>query len=238
MMNNKNIKIGVIIPNIGMTLEEMEIRRRHLLRVCHPNTSVFLVKNEFGPKSIESQVEHEQASVEIVKQAVLLEREGFDVLIPWCGGDPGVIACREAVKIPVVGPLQSSCVIASTLGYRFGVITPLFKNIKLVEQRIWNLKFHHFLAKVRSVDIPVLELRKDLFILLETLTKLIKIMIKEDGADVIVMTCMGFFGLPEELMKRVPIPIIDPGWAAIKMAETYAHMKLAHSKYTYAFPEK
>jgi allantoin racemase len=233
----EEIKIAVIVPNVGMPEEEMEARKKHLLRVCHPDTSVDVFKNEVGPVSIESQMEHEEASVEIVKQAVRLEKEGYHALIPWCGGDPGLTACREAVRIPVVGPLHSSCVIACTLGYHFGVITPLSKNLKLVEQRVWNLKLHPYLARVRAVDIPVLELRKDLPGLLDLLTRVIKSMAAEDGADVIVTTCMGFFGVSEELMKRVPVPVVDPGWAAVRMAETCVRMGMSHSKGTYAYPK-
>jgi allantoin racemase len=229
----EEIKIAVIVPNVGMPKEEMEARKKHLLRVCDPGTSVEVFKNDTGPAAIESQMEHEEASVEIVKQAVRLEKEGYHALIPWCGGDPGLVACREAVRIPVAGPLQSSCVIASTLGYRFGVITPLSKNIKLVEQRVWNLKLHPYLARVRAVDIPVLDLRKNLKALLDLLTGLIQKMVTEDGADVVVTTCMGFFGVSEELMKRVPVPVVDPGWAAVRMAETCLRMGMSHSKGTY-----
>jgi len=232
------IKIAVIVPNVGMPKDEMEARKKHLLRVCGSGTSVDVFKNDIGPAAIESQMEHEGAAVEIVKQAVRLEKAGYHALIPWCGGDPGLTACREAVRIPVAGPLQSSCVIASTLGYRFGVITPLSKNIKLVEQRIWNLKLHPCLAKVRAVDIPVLDLRKNLAGLLDLLTRLIQAMVKEDGADVIVTTCMGFFGISEELMKRVPAPVVDPGWAAVRMAETCVRMGMSHSKGAYGFPKE
>jgi len=86
-----------------MSSEEMEQRRKHLIRVCHPETSIHVCKNEVGPAAIESQGEHEEAAVEIVKQAVRLEKEGYQAVIPWCGGDPGLITCREAVRIPVVG---------------------------------------------------------------------------------------------------------------------------------------
>ncbi len=233
----QEIKIAVIVPNVDMSKEEMETRKKHLLRVCNPGTSVDMHKNDTGPAAIESEMEHEEAAVEIVKQAIRLEKEGYHALIPWCGGDPGLTASREAVRIPVVGPLQSSCVIASTLGYRFGVITPLSKNIKRVEQRVWNLKLHPYLARVRAVDIPVLELRKNLKGLLELLTGLIESMRTEDGADAIVTTCMGFFGLSEELMKRVSVPVVDPGWAAVRMAETCVRMGMSHSKGTYGFPK-
>jgi allantoin racemase len=233
-----SVRIAVIVPNVGMSSEEMEQRRKHLIRVCHPETSIHVCKNEVGPAAIESQGEHEEAAVEIVKQAVRLEKEGYQAVIPWCGGDPGLITCREAVRIPVVGPLQSSCVIASTLGYRFGVITPLSKNIKMVEQRIWNLKLHPYLARVRAVDIPVLDLRKDLDKLIEVLTGMIRQMVEQDGADVIVTTCMGFFGVAEELMKRVSVPVVDPGWAAARMAETCVRLGMSHSKGAYQFPKE
>ena len=69
------------------------------------------------------------------------------------------------------------------------------------------------------------------------MARLIKSMVEDDGADVIVTTCMGFFGLSEELMKRVPVPVVDPGWAAVRMAETCVRMGMSHSKGTYAYPK-
>ena len=84
-------------------------------------------------------------------------------------------------------PFQSSCQIAVGLGYRFGVIIPLSKNIKATRHRVHGMKLLAYLASVSAVDIPVLELRKDTGGLLDILSEISKKLTQQDGADVIVV---------------------------------------------------
>jgi allantoin racemase len=237
MKNPSPIRIGVIVPITGITETQMEARRQHLLEVCCPQTEVAFYQNEIGPTSIESHYEHDWAAVEVVKTAIQLEKEGVDAIIPWCGGGPGVTAGREVLKIPIVSPFQSSCQIAVGLGYRFGVIIPLSKNIKATRHRIHDMNLQAYLASVSAVDIPVLELKEDPDRLLDTLSEIGRALVDQQGADIIVTTCLGMCGMAKPLMERLPVPVVDPGWAAVTMAETLVRLGLTHSKETYASPK-
>jgi allantoin racemase len=238
MENRSVIRIGVVVPITGITEIQMEARRQHLLEVCCPQTQVEFFQNETGPSSIESHYEHDLAAVEVVKSAIKLEKEGFHAVIPWCWGGPGVAAGREVLKIPIVSPFQSSCQIAVGLGYRFGVIIPLSKNIRATWHRVQEMNFQAHLASVSAVDIPVLELKKDHDRLLDTLSEIGKELVKKKGADIIVTTCLGMCGTAKPLMERLPVPVVDPGWAAVTMAETLVRMGLTHSKEIYAYPNR
>lgn len=232
----RTMKLGVIVPNISVTGEQLEERRRFLERICDRNTEIVMVKNDEGPISIESEFEHEEGSVQIVKTMMELQNDGFDAFIPWCGGDPGVIAGRERVSIPVIGPFQSSCSIASLLGFTFSVITPV-TNPKLIGLRLQALGFRERLASIRQLEMPVLELRKDVQKTISILEKRCQEAIVQDGADVIMFSCLGLFGMAENLRDRVTVPIVDPAWAAVQMAQTVVRMGLTHSPLAYPYPK-
>jgi Asp/Glu/hydantoin racemase len=40
------------------------------------------------------------------------------------------------------------------------------------------------------------------------------------------------------LMEKLKVPVVDPALAALKMAETFVSLGLAHSKFSYPFPPK
>lgn len=230
------MKLGVIVPNIFMTDEQLEERKCFLERVCNKNTEIIMIKNNEGPISIESEFEHEEGSVQIVKTMMKLQKDGFDAFIPWCGGDPGLIAGRERISIPVIGPFQSSCAIASLLGFKFSIITPI-TNPKLIELRVRSLGFKERLASIRQLQMPVLEIREDIEKTVSEVEKVSQEAIAKDGADVIIFTCLGLFGIAERLRDHVGVPIVDPAWAAILMAQTVVSMGLTHSPLAYPYPK-
>jgi len=230
------VKLGIIIPNVGMNEEQIEERRVFLDRFSSCDTQIVMVKNEQGPLSIESEFEHEQGSVEIVKTIMKLNDQGFDAFIPWCGGDPGVVAARERSPIPVIGPFQSSCAIATVLGFKFSIITPA-TNPRLIESRLRAIGLREKLASIRQLKMAVLDVRKDLPKTILILEEECQKAVSEDGADAIILGCMALFGVTGELNKRIHVPIIDPALAAVSMAESVVKMKLTHSPLAYPFPK-
>ncbi|MGR7996628.1 aspartate/glutamate racemase family protein [Xanthobacter sp. ZOL 2024] len=229
------MKIGIIVPNVGMSPEALDERRRFLLAGARPGTEIVMVKNDDGPLSIESEFEREEASTHIVAHMLRLSDQGFDAFIPWCAGDPAVMAGRERVSVPVVGPLQSACSFASVLGFRFSVLTPM-TNPRLVRHRVQGMGLGASLASVAALGVPVLDLRKDLATTRRLVSEAVTAMAERDGADAVVLACLALFGLSETL-KDVPVPVVDPARAAIAMAESLVAMRLSHARTAYPFPK-
>ncbi len=230
------MKIGVIVPNVGMSAAALDERRRFLSAHARPGTEVVVVKNDQGPVSIESESERDIASCQIVEHMIRISDQGFDAFIPWCGGDPAVTAGRERVRQVVVGPLQSACSYAALLGFRFSIITPA-SNPRIIRQRVRSMGFSDTLASVRSLNRPVLELRNDLTSTRQLIANAVGKAVEDDGADAVVLACMALFGLPQTL-EDLPVPVVDPALAALAMAESLVAMKLAHAPITYPFPKQ
>jgi allantoin racemase len=97
-------------------------------------------------------------------------------------------------------------------------------------------------CSVRSVDIPVLELRITSGLCARS-PESVKA-IEEDGAHAILFGCTGMRGCAEGLRVALAergypgIPVIDPVMAAFKVAEALVDLGLTPSKRTYPTPRE
>ena len=231
------MKIGVIVPNIKMTENQIKERKHFLIKNSQKGTEIVMVRLEEGPVSIESSLEHEYAGYTIARKIREIENRGYGAFITWCGEDAGLVSTREVTRVPVVGPFQSACSIAVTLGHKFSIIAPMVQKV-FMERKVWELGLGARLASIRALGIPVVEVRKDLRKTSLLLERECKKALEKDGADVIILSCMALFGLALPLMKKIKVPIIDPALAALKMAEILIPLGLTHSKISYPFSPK
>jgi allantoin racemase len=107
---------------------------------------------------------------------------------------------------------------------------------KLFNQyRLWDR-----VASLRSIDTrPDL---KDLLagkeeVIFEALERECLEAIQADGADVIILGSTTMHQSHAYLSSRLPVPVINPGLAAYKMAEVVLEMGLSHSKIAFPTPE-
>jgi len=225
----------------GVSKEEQERRREYfesrkkLFKLC-PDTELDSVGIEKGPSSIECRYDEILAVPEIVKRVKEAEEEGVDACVVNCFGDPGVRASREVVKIPVLGPCESSLLVASSMSDKFSVITVLKSVAGLIEEnaRIYGLSDK--LVSVRAVDIPVLDLHQDNETTAKALFEEGKKALAEDGAEVLILGCTGMTGMAERLSRELGVQVIDPLPTAVKFAEMLVGLGLRHSKLTFPMP--
>ena len=91
-------------------------------------SSVELSIPENGPGSIETEYDEAIAIPNVIGGIINAERKKFDVAIISCFSDPGISACREKVSIPVIGSGENSIFLASQLGNKFSILSPLKEN--------------------------------------------------------------------------------------------------------------
>lgn len=199
-------RIMVIVPIRGLTEEGLGERKRFARSMLSRGTVADFVVVERGPPAIESRVDSEEATPDILRLAKRAEEEGYDAAIIWCASDPGVEAARELVDIPVIGPGEASRAIASILGKKVARISP---------------------------DIPVLEMRRDLDKTVAEIKGLAMEAVEREGADAFVLGCLALWGLGRRLREETGLPLVDPAEASLKMAEMAISLDLRHSRLTY-----
>jgi allantoin racemase len=204
---------------------------------------VDFVNIDTGPASIECDYEIMLAQPGTIARIVEAERQGADAVVIDCMGDPGLFGARECVSIPVLGPMQTAMGVAAMMGHKFSVVTVLDRILPMIETQAAVYGMTGRLASARSVDIPVLELEKDLAATKRALVAEAKRAVLEDGADFIIFGCTGMLGcadaVHEGLLEHgLDVPVIDPVPTAVNVAAALVRSHLAHSKRAYREPPR
>ncbi|RKX77618.1 MAG: hypothetical protein DRP87_08660 [Spirochaetes bacterium] len=229
------MKIMVINPNTSESMTEH--LRRELDLIKRKDTELAVVCPNRGPVSIESAYDEAQAvppTLELVKKANV---DGFNAVIIACFSDPGLHAAREISKILVVGIQEISLHVASMLGSKFTIITPLEKRIPSKYEEVHKYKLEQYLASVRALGMTVEETDADPERTKNRVLEVSRLSAEEDGAEVIILGCAGMAGYAEEVAAKLGLVVIDPSSVALKICEGMVNAGLYHCKRAlYAYP--
>ena len=238
------MKLLYIIPgnvrNGGFGVEEMKRREQVLRENAFAGTYIDVIDIPSGPSSIESMYEEAQAVPGMVAAAIQAEKDGYNGVIVGCYGDPGLAAAREMVSIPVVGPGETSALLAAMLGHHFSIVTVTDSLVGTLEQLVLAAGVDRKLASVRPIDVSVLDIGSSPDIVRQRARKAAMAARDEDRADCIVLGCMSmaFAGIDHELSAELGIPVVNPALSALKTLEELVSMGLSHSKRAYQTPPK
>ena len=234
------MKIMTINPTTAASSDQET--QQEFAAYASPGTQINVARVDYGPASIECELDKAICVPAFLHKAQQAESEGYDAIISNCYCDPAVKPARELLNIPVVGPAESSMHIAATLGHRFSIVTVLPNIVPAIEHLADEYGLGKKLASVRYVSIPVLELA-DKGKLIDALHREMLRAIREDQAHVLVVGCTGMMGVAKELQRRLnkdgyEVPIVDPVGASVKFAETLVSMGLKQSRLTAMPPPK
>ncbi len=228
-------RIRVITPVTGAGLGDAEFARG----LGDASTEVDLVQIHRGPASIESEFEHAISVPDTVRLIAEAEQEGVDAVVIDCMADPGVRPGRDVVRIPVLGPAETSMHIACLLGHRFSIVTTEARSVPEFENQARVAGLSERLASVRWVDIPVLDLAADPQGLLSALVDEAVAAIEGDGAHAIVFGCTGMLGFADGVRDGLVargypgIPVLDPLPITVRAAQALLACGLSHSARTW-----
>jgi len=172
------------------------------------------------------------------------KEEGFDAVMIACFGDPMLWEIRQALDIPVVSIGESSMLLATVMGYKFGVVTISPLNIIGQEHHIAKYGLRERSVGVRAIpesgDEQVMAMQ-DARHTIECFKKVARELIA-DGAEVIIPGC----ALMSPSLRLAPgaekdyhngltevdgVPVADVIGDTIKMAETLVALRRAGSSW-------
>jgi Asp/Glu/hydantoin racemase len=185
---------------------------------------------------------HNLSAKSVFHAVVQAEKEGFDAAMITCFSDPLLWDIRQAVNIPVVSIGESSMLLATVMGYKFGVVTISPYTIHGQEQTIAEYGLRDRSAGVRAVSesgdeqpMALVDARHAI----ESFKRVARELIA-DGAEVIIPGC----GLMSPALRLAPgaeeeypngltevdgVPVADVMGETIKMAEMLVTLKRAGS---------
>lgn len=228
------MKILIINPDYGMTQEEMALRCRILEEYTAPDTQLAMVCSQNSGVELNSALDVVLAAPEIVQLAADGQNAGFDAVVLYCFSDPVIDACREALRIPVIGGAQASCLAALNVCRSFGVI--LADEARLPEKKLFLRTLGvspERIGQIAAVNLNGISPWADRETTFKKLLACGQKMMRETHTEAIVLGCLSFLGLAEPLSRVLGIPVIDPAVAAVTTAESIVRQRLFTSKVSY-----
>lgn len=228
------MKIFIINPDYGMTQEEMALRCRILEEYTAPDTQLAMVCPQSSGVELNSALDVVLAAPEIVQLAADGQNAGFDAVVLYCFSDPVIDACREALRIPVIGGAQASCLAALHVCRSFGVI--LADEVRLPEKKLFLRTLGvspERIGQIAAVNLNGISPWADRETTFKKLLACGQKMMRETHTEAIVLGCLSFLGLAEPLSRVLGIPVIDPAVAAVTTAESIVRQRLFTSKVSY-----
>lgn len=228
------MKILIINPDYGMTQEEMALRCRILEEYTAPDTQLAMVCPQSSGVELNSALDVVLAAPEIVQLAADGQNAGFDAVVLYCFSDPVIDACREALRIPVIGGAQASCLAALNVCRSFGVI--LADEARLPEKKLFLRTLGvspERIGQTAAVNLNGISPWADRETTFKKLLACGQKMMRETHTEAIVLGCLAFLGLAEPLSRVLGIPVIDPAVAAVTTAESIVCQRLFTSKVSY-----
>lgn len=228
------MKILIINPDYGITQEEMSLRCRILEEYTAPDTQLSMVCPQNSGVELNSALDVVLAAPEIVQLAADGQNAGFDAVVLYCFSDPVIDACREALRIPVIGGAQASCLAALNVCRSFGVI--LADEARLPEKKLFLRTLGvspERIGQIAAVNLNGISPWADRETTFKKLLACGQKMMRETHTEAIVLGCLSFLGLAEPLSRVLGIPVIDPAVAAVTTAESIVRQRLFTSKVSY-----
>lgn len=232
------MKIKIINPNttLSMTEDIEKIAKKYARKDCE----VYAVSPKTGVASIESYYDEYLCVPGVLEEVIKGDRvEKADAFIIACFGDPGLYACREVTKKPVIGIGEAAIAMAKVIAPYFSIVSVLDRSIKLSEDLLHNNGAERFCKSIRFTGLSVLDFDKDPEKGMAALAEQAKKAVTIDGAECILLGCAGFVQFVEKLREELGVPVLDGVVPAVKLAEAIVDFGLETSKVsTWAFPEK
>lgn len=202
---------------------------------------ISLSHNSIGPISCNNDIEHALGIAGMAAEAIRAEEAGSDAIVIESMGDTGLIPCREAVTIPVIGFADTAIRVAQMLGRRFGIITVGAWQGFALERILQSYGLMHQYIGFEALGVQPFftDVSED-----ELERRLLKASIKlmQNNVDTIVLGGSYFIGKSSQLIKALSennypdSVIIDPFPLAIRFARMLVECNLSHSKRIYANP--
>jgi len=225
------MKLGVIVPITG-ELSDLDGKVHSVLApLLSPDTEVVIRGIDRGFPSVECELHSAYNTPGVLAAASGLVNEGCSGIFVSCFDEPGVLACRENLTVPVLGAYAPAMSYAGLLGDRYAVLTTDEAGILSEERKARTYRFSP--AAIRAVDMEVTDLRRDRMQLVRRLTEACLILWKTERISAAVLGCTGMFPAAGELRQLLaaegcPVQVVEPFAQGLCALETMVRLGLSN----------
>ena len=199
--------------------------------VLSPNIQFDFKPVKAGPDLYDSWHDLAMADIAMFEAGCTAQEEGYDALCIDTMSDSGANALRSVLDIPVISPARTAFGLMLMLGNKFGVLTQWDPWKALYKKAAAEMNLQNHLVGVESINTPpdvrnLLGGKEEVVFpkLLEAGLRLV-----DQGAEAIVLGSTTMHQSAAFLNEHLPVPVINPGPATYKIAETMLSLGITHS---------
>jgi allantoin racemase len=222
------MRLHVINPNTTRSMTETIAAAARTAAAA--GTEILATQSPDGPESVEGYFDGAVALPGLLEGIAEADAAGVDAHVIACFDDTGLDAARALSDRPVVGIGEAAFHLASLVGNRFSVVTTLSRSIPVLEQNLAHYGLAGRCGRVRASEVPVLELHDGRSQPRQDISEEVRLAIRDDHADAIVLGCAGMAPLAAALSAEHGVPVVEGVSAAVKLAESLVSLGLATSK--------
>lgn len=209
------MRLLVINPN---TTDSITQKVASCVRAMMPQTcEVDAVTAAFGPRYIASRAAFAIASHASL-DAFARHGAGTDAILLACFGDPGLDALREIASVPVIGLVEAAGHEASAGGRRYAIVTGGERWGPMLEEILRLRNLDGSLAAIRTVAPSGAAIAADPDGAIAMLAQACQSVVKEDGAQAVILGGAGLVGLAARVQPYVSAPLICSVEAGVRAA--------------------
>ncbi|WP_157960232.1 aspartate/glutamate racemase family protein [Albibacillus kandeliae] len=209
------MRLLVVNSNTSQGVTDMVAAEAQL--VAGPEVEIVAVTAPYGPAAIETP-EDVEVSAGATLEAMRAETGPVDAAIIACFSDPGLLACRMALRFPVFGIAEAAMRRAVELGPRFSILTVAPTTVPGIRSTAANYGVEGHLAGVHALDRGVLASHADRAGTLQAMARLADEVLAREGPDVLVLGGAVTAGMARDLAARLPVPVLDGLGCAVELA--------------------
>lgn len=214
------------------------ILREHVKAASDLDTAVYINGTTRGGTGVEYRFTEYFFAREMIENGLKAEQQAYEAYVIGTTNEAGLVELREALKIPVVGIIESAVHMACVMGRNFALITPNEKMIPHFEEQVGRYGLRERLAGIQYTEFKIPDLgrifddktlaERQVAQFKEGARKLI-----ESGAETIIPIggIAGLFLAKSGLHEIDGVPVLDTISIAVKTAE----MMVKTSKITGTF---
>lgn len=220
----------ILVVNPNTTLSMTRKIGAAASEAASAGAEVVAVSPAMGPASIEGYYDEAFAVPGVIEEVRRGEEAGFDGYVVACFDDTGVDAARCVARGPVVGIAEAAMHTATLIAGSFTIVSTLARSAPALEHLVARYGFAHKCRRVRTAEVPVLDLEDPASGAIDRLRAEIGRAVAEDRCEAIVLGCAGMADLNRALAREFGLPVVDGVAAAVRLVEAVVGLGLGTSK--------
>lgn len=221
------MKLLLINPNTTQAVTDAVLVAARM--VVRPGTELKAVTGSFGPVVIGSRAENALAQHSVLQLAA--EHAGdCDGVVLAVSLDTGLWACRELLRVPVIGMTEAGLLMGCSVGTRIGVVTYGQRMGPLYRELAAGYGIASRLAGIATLDVTPQQTFSDPQRVQDAALAAARRLVDHDGAEVVLLAGAAMAAMAATLQALLDVPLLDGVACAVALAEAHVALKLPKAR--------